>query len=153
MFMTIDIQHSGLTVIELIAAVAVAGILGGTAVSSYHSMLADWRLNAAARQLIVDLQRARAQAVAENAGHRLQFTLPAQSYARQREADPSVYEPLGNPTALPEGVEVVGCTARGAAVGFAPRGHASTFGTITLRGASGREHRVIVDIAGRARIE
>ena len=48
---------------------------------------------------------------------------------------------------------VVDCTAAGDGVGFRPRGYAITFGTITLRNASGDERRVIVDIAGRMRVQ
>ena len=49
--------------------------------------------------------------------------------------------------------QVVDCTAAGDGVGFRPRGYAITFGTITLRNASGDERRVIVDIAGRMRVQ
>ena len=143
----------GLSLVELLVAVAVAGILGSTALLQYRRMLADWRLAAAARQVVLDLQVARMRAIAENTGHRLRFSVDAPEYARERESDAGRYEALGMARSLPEGVAVAACTARGAAVTFRPRGQPTTYGTITLRGESGRQTLVVVDAAGRARIQ
>lgn len=130
-----------------------AATLGSAALLGYNRSFADWRLEAAARQLVLDLAVARMRTIAESAGHRLRFGAPSAAYEHQREAEPGRYELLGGPRGLPEGVQIVGCTARGSTIGFRPRGHASTFGTVILRGSTGSERRVIVDIAGRARIE
>ena len=54
---------------------------------------------------------------------------------------------------LPRGVELVDCTAKGAAITFRPLGQASTFGTIRLRNEDGLERSVVVDIAGRLRVQ
>ena len=149
-----NMQHQrGLTLIELLVVFALVAILSAIALPAYGRMLAGWRLDAAARQVVLDLGVARLRAIAESTGHRLRFPTPAAAYGHEREDDTGRYAPLGRPRALPEGVQIVRCTARGSAVTFRPRGQASTFGTITLRAASGGERRVIVDIAGRARIE
>src|SRR5262249_54352033 len=99
------------------------------------------------------LQVARMRAIAENTGHRLRFAVDAADYARERESDAGRYEPLGAPRSLPEGVAVAACTARGAAGTFRPRGQPTTYGTSTLRGETRRQRQVVVDAAGRARIQ
>ena len=142
----------GLTLIELLIALALMLTLAGTALPSYGRSLARWRLDAGARQVVVDLGVARLRAIAENTGHRLRFAPEAPGYAHEREASPGEFEVLA-PRALPEGVHVLACTARGSTITFRPRGHATTFGTITLGGPDGAERRVIVDIAGRSRIQ
>jgi Tfp pilus assembly protein FimT len=146
-------QTDGLSLIELLATMALAGALGGVALLELGRTLADWRLAAAARQVVLDLEVARMRSIAENAGHRLRFTADATAYARERESDSGRYDALATPRALPEGVAIAACTARGSAVTFRPRGQPTTYGTITLRGENGRERRVIIDAAGRARIE
>ena len=60
---------------------------------------------------------------------------------------------MAPPVALPSHVEIVECTARDAAISFYARGHAGSFGTLTLRNSDGELRRIVVDIAGRIRVE
>jgi prepilin-type N-terminal cleavage/methylation domain-containing protein len=143
----------GFSLLELVVALAVAGVLAGVAVLDVRAMQADWRLGAAVRQVVLDLKRVRLRAIEENVDHRLLLAAPAVTYRRQRREASGGYVDVGPPTGLPEGVEIVDCTARGQAITFRPRGHASTFGTLTLRNEKGRERRVVVDMAGRLRVE
>jgi Tfp pilus assembly protein FimT len=143
----------GLSTLELLTVILIASILGGTAILGYGKMLADWRLNAAVRQIAMDLKVTRSRAIAENTGQRIRFDVPSSPYQRQRQGASSDYEDLGGPISLPDGIEATDCTARGSTVTFRPRGHASTFGAITLRNAEGTERRIIVDMAGRLRVE
>jgi Tfp pilus assembly protein FimT len=143
----------GLSVLELLTAVLIASILSGTAVLGYGRMLASWRLNAAVRQIVMDLKVTRSRAITENTGQRIRFVVPSSLYQRQRREASSAYADVGEPISLPDGIETIDCTARDATVTFQPRGHASTFGTITLRNPEGAERRIVVDMAGRLRVE
>jgi Tfp pilus assembly protein FimT len=139
--------------LELLTALAIASIVGGTALLGYRETMADWRLNAAVRQVVMDLKATRSRAIMENAGQRICFAVPSTRYQRQRQDASRNYVDIGAPTSLPDGIETTDCTARDDAVTFQPRGHASSFGAITVRNAKGTERRIVVDMAGRLRVE
>ena len=115
--------------------------------------MSGWRLATAARQLVLELKVIRMQAVSENSDHRLRLAVPGSSYLRERRNASGTYVIDGPATELPRGVEVVDCTAKGTAITFRPLGQASTFGTIRLRNEDGLERSVVVDIAGRLRVQ
>ena len=134
---------------------AVVGLLAtmtGLAALNYSTILDNWRLNAAARQIVLDLKRVRVQAIAEGTSQRLCFEQQAASYKQQRK-EKRRYVDEGPPIWLPEGITVTGCTARHENVSFHPRGHAGSFGTITLANRGQRQRRIIVDMVGRTRVE
>jgi len=142
----------GFTLLELLTALALAAALSALALPDLRRGLAAWRLNAAARQVVMDLKLARAHAIADGATQRLRFTVAAAVYQRERQGRAG-YLAVAPPTQLPDGILVADCTAAGDGVGFRPRGLAATFGTITLRDARGEERKVVVDIAGRMRVQ
>jgi Tfp pilus assembly protein FimT len=143
----------GASALEILTAIALCGALAGIATARLVDGMSAWRLDAGVRQLVLDLKVARMRAVAESADHRLRLAFPAPAYQGERREAGGAYTAVGPPTALPAGVEIVDCTARGAAVTFRPLGHASTFGTITLENDDGKQRRIVVDIAGRLRVE
>ncbi len=143
----------GLTILELLVVTALIGILTAIALPSFGGMRSQWRLNAAARQVVMDLKVARTRAMADVTGHRVRFAVRGATYQPQRQATDGTYADDGAAVGLPEGVGIDACTAAGAAVGFRPRGNASTFGTITLRNDVGALRRIVVDIVGRMRVE
>ncbi|MDX2166983.1 MAG: GspH/FimT family protein [Deltaproteobacteria bacterium] len=144
-------RSAGLTLLELLVALALFGALAAIALPDLRRTLAAWRLNAAARQVVMDLKLTRAQAIAAGVTQRLRFTAAAGRYQRERQSGGS-YVAVGPPTALPDGVIVADCSAAGSGISFRPRGLAATFGTITLRDVDGVERRIVVDIAGRLRL-
>jgi prepilin-type N-terminal cleavage/methylation domain-containing protein len=146
------VKHSAFTLIELLVALAVLTIVAGTATLFYPVMLANWRLDAGARQVVLDLQRVRLQAIAEGVSHRLRFSLQAGTYQFQQRGT-QTYQDDAPAASLPLGVTVSACTAASSSITFHPRGYAGTFGTITLLGSTGRQRRVIVDMVGRVRIQ
>lgn len=150
--MPVVFNRQGLTYVELVVALGIAGVVVGTAAFGYQSAAQDLRLNQAARVVMLDLTTMRARALAENNGQRLVFTPERNTYQPQRQTSKG-YQDLGAAIALPAGIVLSDCTAAGSAVTFRPRGNASTFGTVILRNVLGRERRVIVDIAGRVRVQ
>lgn len=146
------VHAHGLTLLELLIALAVIAVLGGIALPDAQRQLDGWRLAAAARQVVMDLKLARAAAIAGGATHRVRFAIPGTAYQHERRRATSGYERVGDPVDLPEGIGVVACTAIGDSIAFRPRGFAATFGTLTLRNRRGDQRRVVVDIAGRLRV-
>lgn len=146
-------RPAAFTLLELLIALALAGVLIGIAVPALNRPRETWRLQAAARQVVMDLKLARARAIASGTSQRLRFAVPGAAYQHERQRAPGAYAASGPATALPDGVTVADCTAAGDAVSFRPRGHAASFGTITLRNRYDETRRVVVDIAGRLRVQ
>jgi type II secretory pathway pseudopilin PulG len=141
-----------MTVLELIVALTVVAVLTGTALFGYARMGDELRLNQAARQIMLALTVTRTRALADDVGRRLVFDQDHDCYQPQRQVD-GRYEDDGVAVELPRDIDLIGCTASGAAVTFRPRGNAATFGTISVRNHSGRLRQVVVDIAGRIRVQ
>ncbi|MGD9765806.1 MAG: prepilin-type N-terminal cleavage/methylation domain-containing protein [Candidatus Binatia bacterium] len=144
-------RNGGFTLLELLVALTLLAALSGVAVPRARVLLQSWQLSAAARQVVMDLKLVRARAIGAGITHRLRFAVPGTAYQQERRSG-SGYAAAGPPTQLPDGVQVVECTAGGGGVAFRPRGYAASFGTITLRNRAGHERRVVVDIAGRLRV-
>lgn len=142
----------GFTLLELLVVLAITAILAALAVASSHAWMPDFRLNGAVRQIVMDLRRTRSRAVGEHMSRRLVFSPATDAYQPQRRSG-GQYENDGAVIPLPPTIDMVDCTALGNAVSFSARGTAATFGTIILRAATGREVRIVVDIAGRIRVQ
>lgn len=145
-------EARGFTLLELIVVLAIAAILARVAILNIHAWLPDFRLRGAVRQIVVDLRRTRARAVDEHTSRRLVFDSAVDSYQAQRRSNHR-YEDDGAAVLLPATVDLLDCTALGDAITFSSRGTASTFGTVVLRAENGREQRIVVDIAGRIRVQ
>jgi prepilin-type N-terminal cleavage/methylation domain-containing protein len=146
-------DRRGFTLLELLIALTLCAVLSGTALLGYRRMLSGWRLNAAARQVVMDLKLARARALLSGATHRVRFAVPGASYQHERRRRSGTYEPIAPPTELPPDVEILACSAPGSGISFRPRGNAAAFGTIALRNGDGEERSVVVDIVGRLRVQ
>jgi prepilin-type N-terminal cleavage/methylation domain-containing protein len=145
-------RECGFSLLELMVVVSLASIIAGIGVLSHHAMRPELDLSGAARQVVMDLKVARMRAATEGVNHRIVFTAGGASYQPQRQGGSS-YNDIGAPVQLPDGIVVTGCTASGSAIAFRPRGNAATFGTVTVRNSRGEVRLVIVDIAGRVRVQ
>ncbi len=143
-------EARGLTLLELIVALGIAAALAAIAVWRAQAWLPDFRLDAAARQVMAALRQTRAQALRQHRSRRLAFAPERDTYRRQQRAG-SGYEDDGIEIALPPTIDLVDCSAAGDAIGFTARGTASTFGSVVLEAPNGRRRTVIVDIVGRVR--
>ena len=145
-------EARGFTLLELVVAVGLIGVLTSLAAFRAVAWLPELRLEMATRQIVLDLRRSRGQAMAEQRHRRLVFTPADETYRLQHRAG-AVYENEGAPVSLPPAIDLVDCSAANAAIGFAPRGTAASFGRVTLRNRNGRERQVIVDMVGRVRVQ
>ena len=141
----------GLTVLELLVALGVAAVLVSSAVLEYQAVRAKLAVAMAAQQVAADLRAARVRAVAVSVPHRVTFTAGAVRYVLQRRIGAQYVEAA--PRRLPDGVRVVDCSARDGAISFTARGTASSFGTLIVANERGERRSVIVDIAGRVRVQ
>jgi type IV fimbrial biogenesis protein FimT len=131
----------GYSVIELIVAVAVAGILAAIALPSWNRLLPFYQLDSSARQVHSELHNIKMRAAAENVGFQLVYSVSAAAYTIQRNSIVVVTKPL------PAGVIVTNAGA----IAFSPRGTASA-NRIRLQSAGGACKQVVVSPTGRVRI-
>jgi Tfp pilus assembly protein FimT len=143
---------SGLSLLELLVALALAAALAGAGVLSHQALRPGLSLMTATRQVVMGLLAARMRAVARNTDLRIVFPSGSAAYRLQMR-NGSTYDDEGAPVTLAAGITIVDCTARGSAISFRPRGNAGTFGTVTLQNARGDVRRVVVDIAGQVRVQ
>ncbi|HEY0821070.1 MAG TPA: GspH/FimT family pseudopilin [Rhizobacter sp.] len=152
----------GFTLIEMMATVAVAGVVMTAAVPSLHGWVDQQRLKGVAGELSSDLQHARTEALLRNEGVRISFGGNACYVVHTGAADRCRCDADGSgrcddgtapikTVALP--------TARGIAlqanvrsVLFAPEhGTATPAATLRLQGAQGRTVQHTVNLMGRVR--
>lgn len=145
-------RPGGITLLEVLVALSITAVATGTALFGFSRSLAGWRLNATARQLVMDLRVTRVRAIAESVDRRLRLA-PGTVYQPQRKAGNGTYVDDGTAIPLPDGIRVIDCSGSGSSISFRPGGYAGAFGTVTLADDRGTQRRVIVDIAGRARIQ
>jgi type II secretion system protein H len=140
------------TLLELIAVIAIFAILSGLSVAGWGSVRSTMSVQAAARQIAMDLRLARMRAINLHTNHLLRFAEGESTYRAQR-WDGKSYIDLIPPAKLPKGIRITRCTAPDGAVIFRPRGNASGFGTVSVANQRGETRQVIVDIAGHVRVE
>jgi prepilin-type N-terminal cleavage/methylation domain-containing protein len=133
-------QH-GYSLIELVVAVALAGILAAIALPSWNKLLPSYQLDSSARQFQSELHNIKMRAATENVGFQLVYANGAAAYTIQRDSAVLVTKPL------PAGVIV---TSAGT-ISFSPRGTASA-NRIRLRSSDGMCKQIVVSPTGRVRI-
>jgi prepilin-type N-terminal cleavage/methylation domain-containing protein len=143
--MKINTKRAGFTVIELMAAISVAGLLMATAMPFFTKTLPGLRLTDAARQIATDLQQVRMRAIAQSIPHQINFS--ASTYVIQRCSGACAND--GGNLALPEGITV---TPPSTPPQFQPRGTVSSATNIRL--SNGTHNKwVCVKIVGRINIQ
>ena len=131
----------GYSVIELVATLALAGILAAIALPSWNQLLPAYQLDSSVRQFQSELHNIKMRAVTENIGFQLVYANGAATYTIQRNSSVLTTKPL------PTGVVVT----NGGTIAFSPRGTASA-NRIRLRSANGMCKQVVVSATGRIRI-
>lgn len=152
----------GFTLIEMMAAVAVAGIVTTAAVPSLHGWADQQRLKGIASELSSDLQYARTEALLRNEGVRITFVGNACYVVHTGNADRCQCNADGigrcddgaapiKTVALPDATGVA-LQSNVRSVLFAPEhGTASPTATLRVSGAQGRTVQHTVNLMGRVR--
>ncbi len=126
-------------------------ILMGIGIATTRALRDEWHLQAAVRQIVLDLRTARVAAIASSRARRLRFEVPGGAYHKEIESDRQTYAEI-EAVELPAGIEITSCTGRNDAIGFRPRGNAGAFGTVRLADARGETRDIVVSFAGRVRV-
>ena len=141
----IKANQGGFTVIEILAAIGVAGLLMVIAMPFFTKTLPALRLTDAARQVATDLQQVRMRAIAQSIPHQISFS--STNYVIQR-CNGACANDGGN-MALPEGITV---TPPASPPQFQPRGTVSTATSIRLSNGTTNKW-VCVRIVGRINVQ
>ena len=97
---------AGFSIAEVLTAIVVGAILCALAAPRLPAYQAEFQISGGARQIAVDLQRARMRAVGENVFYRVVFNMEG-SYVLQSSADGITYVNEESPLRLPSGISFV----------------------------------------------
>jgi prepilin-type N-terminal cleavage/methylation domain-containing protein len=143
--MKVHEDEFGFTLIEMMAAIGVAGILMAIAIPFFTKTLPGLRLTDATRQVATDLQQVRMRAIAQSIPHQISFSTT--TYIIQSCNGSCVN--VGGNVALPEGISV---TPPSTAPQFQPRGTVTAAATIKLSNGTTNKW-VCVKIIGRVNVQ
>ena len=130
----------GFSVIELIAALAIVGLLSVIALPGWNRLQLSFRLSSSTRLVHSELQSLRIRSAAENASFRLAYAAGATNIEMQRDGKTWAVKPL------PTGVSVT----KAGSIAFSPRGTASA-NRVRLSSLEGSCQQVVVSATGRVR--
>ena len=139
--------HSGFTLLELLVALALFGLLAAIAIPTWIILLPTYALNSAARQIQSELNRIKMQAIVENVTFQLAFSDTADHYTIQRVGAITTQHGV---KPLSEGIDIRNAIT----LGFTSRGTATpgTGGTVKLCNSRGAGTNVVLSSTGRIRV-
>ena len=137
----------GFSLIEIVFVLAIFAVLAAIALPNWSTLLPDFNLRAAARQVQSELHRIKSQAVSENVTYQLVFSGTGDNYRVERVG---ATPPQQGIKSLPEGIDVRNSTT----LGFTARGTGITTpdGTLKLCNSKNAGYNIVVNRTGRIRI-
>lgn len=143
-------RAGGFTLTEILVAMAIMSILAAIAVPNWSTLLPNYALNGAARQVQSELHKLKSRAVAENTNFRLIFSTT--SYTIERYSGSS-YAATGESRPLPDGITLAGTSDT--TLGFTSRGTSidSTDKTLKLCNIKSSGKNIVLSDTGRIRID
>ena len=166
--------QAGFSLVELVVAVAIGGILLALAFNG-QSMVTNRRLTGMARKIASDFRVVEQRARTERTCYRVDFIPSGETYTILRyngtvsiapsgggsqctdntawSASPVFIENAGDTVSrrMPSGVDLVSTTFVSDQVIISPLGNANA-GTVTLQSPSGQQRQVVLEVVGRVRI-
>ena len=131
----------GFSVLELVVALALAGILAAIALPGWSRLLPSYQLDGSVRQVQSELHNIKMRAAAENAGFQLAYLADSSQYMIQSAGKVLATKPL------PEGIIIT----KAGTISFSPRGTAGGE-RVRLRNSAGLCKQVVVSQTGRVRV-
>ena len=130
----------GFSVLELVVALALAGILAAIALPGWSRLLPAYQLDGSVRQVQSELHSIKMRAVSENTAFQLAYLADASQYTIHSDGKVLAAKPL------PEGIVIT----KAGAISFSPRGTADA-NRVRLRSSTGLCKQVVVSATGRVR--
>lgn len=131
----------GFSVLELIVALALAGILAAIALPGWSRLLPSYQLDGSARQVQSELHAIKMRAVSQNTSFQLAYLADSSQYMIQSDGKVLATKPL------PQGIVIT----KAGSVLFSPRGTAVA-NRVRLRNSTGLCKQVVVSATGRIRV-
>jgi type IV fimbrial biogenesis protein FimT len=150
----LDYRHqSGFTIVELMVAIGIVGILATVAIPSVIGQMPKYRLNGATQQIFGDLMAARMKAVSHNTRVKIFFT-GGNTYKICDDAnnDGTVDECEGDARIIniQTNYKDITLTSNNNPI-FSPRGTASNLPTISMTNSAGTKN-ITIAITGRIQV-
>ena len=142
--------RSGLTLIELLITISIVGIISAIAVPILRDFLPIYRLNQAARILVVDFQYARTRAISHNKKIRVLFDIENNSYKMQCH-DHNEWKDLAGEPERNLGNAGVCLTAANKNPVFSPQGLVGGMVTAQIKNSRGTR-AITVSMSGRVKV-
>ena len=133
--------RNGFSTIELLAGVALMGIIAAIALPNWRSLFPTYALNNSTRQIQSELHHLKMRAAAENVGFQLVYAQGANGYTIQRDSTALVTKPIAEGTTI----------TKAGTITFSPRGTAGA-NRVRLSNADGKCRQIVVSATGRVRV-
>ena len=130
----------GFSILELVVALALAGILAAIALPGWSRLLPAYQLDGSVRQVQSELHSIKMRAAAQNTTFQLAYLADASQYMVQSGGKVLATKPL------PEGIVIT----KAGSISFSPRGTAGA-DRVRLRNSTGLCKQVVVSATGRVR--
>ena len=146
-------SRSGFTVIELMLALFLAGIIAAIAIPSFRGYVDNTKLKGAARQIMTEIGDTLQRSKAENAQYRITLNAdPANTYTLERLTAPATTQ-TKNLAEFGSDIRITAASYPSNRVTFETRGILSQGGTITLGNARSSTAVITTSQAGRSHVQ
>jgi len=131
----------GFSVVELVTAVALMGIVAAIALPSWMRLTPTYSLNNSVRQIQSELHSIKMRAVAEGVAFQMAYSQGATVYTIKRNAQTVTTKPIAEGTTI----------TKDGMISFSPQGTAGA-NRVRVRNGSGLCKQIVVSATGRVRI-
>lgn len=147
-------RSKGVTLVELVIAVATLGIIAALAIPSLSSLYARYSLRSAARKVAIHLELAKMKAISKNLEYRVEFVGNTFRVTRGNKAsDSTSWTSETDYLALPNGITIVSNTLLQSKAEFNTDSTCDS-GSVTLQNSSGEQYKIsLTSSTGRIKME